>query len=106
MPPRLPPEYEQAYFNDTTVTINAIEVHQSEEALTHAAADFSQVVYPTDHSLWSGNPQCNAQSPRASARPGHRGGGVVDRIEALPPHVPSGPSPVDDPMSLDALMSF
>jgi hypothetical protein len=54
-----PPEYEQAYVNGTTVTINAIEVHQSEGALTHAAADFYQVVYPTDHSLWPGTPQCN-----------------------------------------------
>src|SRR6266498_1266125 len=35
-----PPEYEQAYFNGGTVTINAIELHQSEGALTHAAADF------------------------------------------------------------------
>src|SRR5262245_28881926 len=34
-----PPEYEQAYVNGTTVTINAIELHQSEGALTHAAAD-------------------------------------------------------------------
>jgi hypothetical protein len=45
--------------NGTTVTINAIEVHQSQGALTHAAADFYQVVYPTDHSLWPGTPQCN-----------------------------------------------
>jgi hypothetical protein len=54
-----PPEYEQAYVNGTTVTINAIEVHQSQGALTHAAADFYQVVYPTDHSLWPGTPQCD-----------------------------------------------
>lgn len=54
-----PPEYEQAYVNDTTVTINAIEVHQSQGALTHAAADFYQVVYPTDHSLWPAPPQCD-----------------------------------------------
>jgi hypothetical protein len=54
-----PPEYEQAYVNGTTVTINAIEVHQSQGALTHAAADFYQVVYPTDHSLWPSDPQCN-----------------------------------------------
>jgi hypothetical protein len=54
-----PPEYEQAYVNGTTVTINAIEVHQSQGALTHAAADFYQVVYPTDHSLWPRTPQCN-----------------------------------------------
>jgi hypothetical protein len=53
------PEYEQAYVNGTTVTINAIEVHQSEGALTHAAADFYQVVYPTDPSLWPAAPQCN-----------------------------------------------
>jgi hypothetical protein len=53
------PEYEQAYVNGTTVTINAIEVHQSQGALTHAAADFYQVVYPTDHSLWPAPPQCN-----------------------------------------------
>jgi hypothetical protein len=54
-----PPGYEQAYVNGTTVTINAIEVHQSEGALTHAAADFYQVVYPTVHSLWPAPPQCN-----------------------------------------------
>lgn len=54
-----PPGYEQAYVNGTTVTINAIEVHQSQGALTHATADFYQVVYPTDHSLWPAPPQCN-----------------------------------------------
>ena len=53
------PEYEQAYVNGTTVTINAIELHQSAGALTHAAADFYQVVYPTDPSLWPAAPQCN-----------------------------------------------
>jgi hypothetical protein len=54
-----PPEYEQAYVNRATVTINAIEVHQSQGALDHAAADFYQVVYPTDHKLWPAPPQCN-----------------------------------------------
>jgi len=54
-----PPEYEQAYVNGTTVTINAIEVHQNPNVLTHATADFYQVVYPTDHSLWPAPPQCN-----------------------------------------------
>jgi len=54
-----PPEYEQAYVNGTTVTINAIEVHQNPSVLTHAAADFYQVVYPTDHSLWPAPPQCD-----------------------------------------------
>jgi hypothetical protein len=53
------PEYEQAYVNGTTVTINAIEVHQNPDALTHATADFYQVVYPTIHALWPGPPQCN-----------------------------------------------
>ena len=54
-----PPEYEPAYYNETTVTINAIEVPQSEGALEHAAADFYQVVYPEDQSLWPSDPQCN-----------------------------------------------
>ena len=54
-----PPGYEPAYVNGTTVTINAIEVHQSQGALTHAAADFYEVDYPTDHTLWPGPPQCN-----------------------------------------------
>ena len=54
-----PPEYEQAYVNDTTVTINAIEVHQNPNVLTHATADFYEVVYPTDHSLWPAPPQCD-----------------------------------------------
>lgn len=54
-----PPEYEQAYVNGETVTINAIELHQSAGALTHAAADFYQVVYPANPSLWPSAPQCN-----------------------------------------------
>ena len=54
-----PPEYEQAYVNGNTVTINAIEVHQNPNVLTNATADFYQVVYPANHSLWPGNPQCN-----------------------------------------------
>jgi len=53
------PLYEPAYVNGTTVTINAIEVHQNEGALTHAAADLYQVVYPIDPSLWPVAPQCN-----------------------------------------------
>jgi hypothetical protein len=42
------PEYEQAYVNGTTVTINAIEVHQSQGALTHAAPDFAAGVRRPD----------------------------------------------------------
>jgi hypothetical protein len=53
------PEYEPAYYNEDTVTINAIEVHQSDGALENAAADFYQVVYPEDQSLWPTLPQCN-----------------------------------------------
>jgi len=54
-----PPEYEQAFVNGNTVTINAIEVNQNPNVLAHATADFYQVVYPEDHSLWPNTPQCN-----------------------------------------------
>jgi hypothetical protein len=53
------PGYEPAYVNGQTVTINAIEVPQNTGPLTHAAADFYQVVYPADHNLWPSPPQCN-----------------------------------------------
>jgi hypothetical protein len=53
------PQYEPAYFNGGTVTINAIEVPQNPGPLVNAAADFYQVVYPPDTSLWPGAPQCN-----------------------------------------------
>lgn len=53
------PGYEPAYYGGGTVTINAIEVPQNTGPLTHAAADFYQVVYPPDKSLWPGPPQCN-----------------------------------------------
>jgi hypothetical protein len=59
-----PPEYEEAYVNDTTVLINAIEVPQN--PTEHAQADFYEVVYPfnpaTDSELtdsWPKMPQCN-----------------------------------------------
>jgi hypothetical protein len=45
------PGYEPAYYNGTTVTINAIEVPQNKGPLENAAAEFYQVVYPTDHTL-------------------------------------------------------
>jgi hypothetical protein len=52
------PFYEPAYFNDTTVTINAIEVHQN--APLQAQADFYEVVYPIGwETLGIGTPQCN-----------------------------------------------
>jgi hypothetical protein len=53
------PGYEPAYYNETTVTINAIEVPQNTGPLTNATADFYEVVYPSDHALWPSNPQCN-----------------------------------------------
>ncbi|MGA7270582.1 MAG: hypothetical protein WB239_05860 [Acidimicrobiia bacterium] len=54
-----PPGYEPAYYNGQTVTINAIDVHQNPKVLEHASADLYEVVYPTDHSLWPQDPQCN-----------------------------------------------
>jgi hypothetical protein len=51
------PQYEPAYFDGRTVTINAIEVPQHPGPLANATADFYQVVYPPDTSLWPGAPQ-------------------------------------------------
>jgi len=52
------PEYEAAYFNDKTVTINAIEVSQN--APLQAQADLYLVVYPIDwQALGVDPPQCN-----------------------------------------------
>jgi len=53
------PGYEPAYYNGTTVTINAIEVPQNTGPLTHAAADFYETVYPPNKALWPDTPQCN-----------------------------------------------
>jgi hypothetical protein len=55
---RATPQYEAAYFDNQTVTINAIEVHQNANTLTHATADFYLVVYPRDRTLWPSEPQC------------------------------------------------
>jgi hypothetical protein len=53
------PDYEPAYVNGTTVTINAIEVHQNANTLAHATADLYLVVYP-QVALDAGKiPQCN-----------------------------------------------
>jgi hypothetical protein len=81
------PDYEPAYFNGGTVTINAIEVPQNAGPLAHASADFYQVVYPTDTSLWPSAPQCDPCD--------HQGNGidftdfhdhVLDSIPASPGH--------------------
>jgi hypothetical protein len=53
------PEYEPAYFGGTTVTINAIEVHQNANTLANAAAEFYQVVYPAVALAAGKVPQCN-----------------------------------------------
>lgn len=53
------PGYEPAYFNGTTVTINAIEVRQNAGPLEHASADFYETVYPPNKQLWPDTPQCN-----------------------------------------------
>jgi len=58
------PGYEPAYVNDTTVTINAIEVRQN--PTEQAQADFYEVIYPFDPATgqeltqyWPSDPQCN-----------------------------------------------
>lgn len=53
------PGYEPAYYNGSTVTINAIEVRQNVGPLAHATADFYETVYPPNTSLWPDTPQCN-----------------------------------------------
>lgn len=53
------PEYELAYYNGITVTMNHISVPQNPDALAHAAADLYAVIYPTNHALWPSPPQCN-----------------------------------------------
>jgi len=59
-----PPGYEEAYVNDTTVWINAIELKQN--PTEQAQADFYEVVYPFDPAtgqglpaFWPSDPQCN-----------------------------------------------
>jgi hypothetical protein len=53
------PQYEAAYYDGRSVTINAIEVHQNAKTLAHATADFYLVVYPQDQTLWPSAPQCD-----------------------------------------------
>jgi hypothetical protein len=55
----LKPGYEPAFYNGSTVTINAIEVRQNAGPLAHAAADFYETVYPPNKALWPDTPQCN-----------------------------------------------
>jgi hypothetical protein len=53
------PGYEQAYFDGSTVTINAIEVHQNANTLANATADFYEIVYPPIAIAQGKIPQCN-----------------------------------------------
>jgi hypothetical protein len=53
------PEYEPAYFGGTTVTINAIEVHQNANTLANATAELYLVVYPAVALAAGKVPQCN-----------------------------------------------
>jgi hypothetical protein len=53
------PQYELAYYNGTTVTMNHIEVPQNPGVLAHAAADLYAVIYPANHALWPSPPLCN-----------------------------------------------
>ena len=84
-PPYGRPAYEPAYYNDTTVTINAIEVPQNAGPLDHAAADFYQVVYPANHALWPSQPMCNPCD--------HEGNGIdpTDFHDHLLDSIPSDP---------------
>jgi hypothetical protein len=53
------PEYELAYYNGTTVTMNHISVPENPGALAHAAADLYAVIYPANQALWPSPPLCN-----------------------------------------------
>ena len=54
-----PPAYEPAYFGGQTVTINAIDVKNNENALEHASAEIYIVVYPQAARDAGFVPQCN-----------------------------------------------
>jgi hypothetical protein len=78
-----PPGYEPAYYNNTIVTINAIEVPQNPTG--QAQSDFYLVVYPPNKSLWPGQPMCNPCD--------HDGQGIdfVDFHDHLLDSIPSSP---------------
>ncbi len=78
------PGYEPAYFNGTTVTINAIEVPQ--HVPLNAQADFYEVVYPIGWaSLGLPTPQCNPCD--------HEGNGIdfTDYHDHILDSIPSDP---------------
>jgi len=78
------PGYEDAYYNDTTVKINAIEL--SQHAPSQAQADLYEVVYPIGwESLNVPPPQCNPCD--------HEGNGIdfTDYHDHVLDSVPSSP---------------
>jgi hypothetical protein len=78
------PQYENAYYNDTEVLINAIEL--SQHAPEQAQADLYEVVYPIGwESMNVGNPQCNPCD--------HEGNGIdfTDYHDHVIDSVPSSP---------------
>ena len=76
------PGYEPAYYNGSTVTINAIETPQNAGPLQNAAADFYEVVYPPGTGK---TPQCNPCD--------HQGNGITpdDFHDHVLDSVPSSP---------------
>jgi len=78
------PGYEEAYYDDSTVLINAIEL--SQHAPAQAQADLYEVVYPIGwESLGVGTPQCNPCD--------HEGNGIdfTDYHDHVIDSVPSSP---------------
>jgi hypothetical protein len=81
------PEYELAYYNGTTVTMNHIEVRQNPGALAHAAADLYAVIYPANQALWPSPPLCNpCDHPGAPGDPRNFHDHVLDSIPSDPGH--------------------
>ena len=79
------PGYEPAYFNGTTVTINAMELHQNANTLAHATADFYEIVYPPAAIAAGKIPQCNPCD--------HQGNGITpdDFHDHVLDSIPSDP---------------
>ena len=82
------PGYENAYYNNSTVMINAIDVKNNPGPLEHASADLYVVTYPVDHKLWpSTPPQCNPCDHAGDGiDPGDYHDHVLDSIPSSPGH--------------------
>jgi hypothetical protein len=81
------PGYEPAYVNGTTVTINAVEVHQNANTLAHGTADFYEIVYP-QVALDAGMiPQCDPCDHQGNGiTPDDYHDHVLDSIPGSPGH--------------------